>query len=192
MAGAEVTSAFSKLPESNNLPVNGNPGPGSPACPGSPEDVFCDFLYWRTPLPDISQDLELLLSGTGPQEAGCCLPETVHSSCVARSEIQKVLDSLQEHMMNDPDVQGQCHPPGKGMSGCARACVLLHLCVSSPLVTLHTSHQSQNLSISLQVPQGSCLLACGWAGPTSALTGVEGSRRIWRGLVSSGPCHILC
>lgn len=117
LAGAVVTSAFSKLPESNNLPINGNPGPDSPVCPGSPEDIFCDFLYWRTPLPDISQDLELLLSGTGPQEAGCCLPETVRSSCVARSEIQKVLDSLQEHMMNDPDVQGQCYPPAKGTSG---------------------------------------------------------------------------
>ncbi|XP_036100213.1 serine/threonine-protein phosphatase 4 regulatory subunit 1-like isoform X2 [Molossus molossus] len=107
MGDSGVTRVFSKLPESNDLPINGSPGPDSQACPGSPEDVFCDFLYWRTPLPDISQDLELLLSGTGPQEAGCCLPETVRSSCVARSEIQKVLDSLQEHMMDDPDVQAQ-------------------------------------------------------------------------------------
>ncbi|XP_066243472.1 serine/threonine-protein phosphatase 4 regulatory subunit 1-like isoform X3 [Saccopteryx leptura] len=113
-AGAKVTrlspeasTTFTKLPDVNNLPINSHAGPDSRACPGSPEDEFSHFLYWRTPLPDISQDLELLLSEAGLQGAGCCGPETVHSSCVARSEIQKVLDSLQKHMMSDPDVQAQ-------------------------------------------------------------------------------------
>ncbi|XP_032243568.1 serine/threonine-protein phosphatase 4 regulatory subunit 1-like isoform X2 [Phoca vitulina] len=96
-----------KLPDGDNLPSPCHPGPGSSACPESPEDVFSNFLYWRTPLPDISKDLELFLSEAGPQEKGCSRPETVHHSCVARSEIQKVLDSLQEHLMNDPDVQAQ-------------------------------------------------------------------------------------
>nr|XP_035950288.1 serine/threonine-protein phosphatase 4 regulatory subunit 1-like isoform X2 [Halichoerus grypus] len=96
-----------KLPDGDNLPIHCHPGPGSSACPESPEDVFSNFLYWRTPLPDISKDLELFLSEAGPQEKGCSRPETVHHSCVARSEIQKVLDSLQEHLMNDPDVQAQ-------------------------------------------------------------------------------------
>ncbi|GAB5569066.1 serine/threonine-protein phosphatase 4 regulatory subunit 1-like isoform X8 [Prionailurus iriomotensis] len=114
LAGAELTglspeaSATLKLPERNDLPINSHPGPGSWTCPGSPEDVFNNFLYWRTPLPDISKDLEeLLLSEAGPREKGCSRPEPVQNSCVARSEIQKVLDRLQEHVMDDPDVQAQ-------------------------------------------------------------------------------------
>ncbi|XP_061065771.1 putative serine/threonine-protein phosphatase 4 regulatory subunit 1-like [Eubalaena glacialis] len=110
LAGAEVTRLSpeaTKLPSVNDLPVNSHPGPDSWARPGSPEDVFNNFLYWRTPLPDISKDLELLLSEAGPQEEGGGTPEAVHRSCVARSEIQRVLDGLQEHMMNDPDVQAQ-------------------------------------------------------------------------------------
>ncbi|XP_041588799.1 serine/threonine-protein phosphatase 4 regulatory subunit 1-like isoform X2 [Vulpes lagopus] len=112
-AGAELTrlspetSAFLELPDGNHFPVNSNSEPGSSACPESPEDIFNNFFYWRIPLPDISKDLELLLSEAGPQEKGYSRPETVHHSCVARSEIQKVLDSLQEHLMNDPDVQAQ-------------------------------------------------------------------------------------
>ncbi|XP_063576638.1 serine/threonine-protein phosphatase 4 regulatory subunit 1 isoform X5 [Pongo abelii] len=112
-AGAELTrlspetSAFSKLSDINDLPISSYPGSDSWACPGNTEDVFNHFLYWRTPLPDISKDLELLLSETGPQEDDCNRPGVVHNSCVARSEIQKVLDSLQEHLMNDPDVQAQ-------------------------------------------------------------------------------------
>ncbi|XP_009435740.2 serine/threonine-protein phosphatase 4 regulatory subunit 1 isoform X3 [Pan troglodytes] len=112
-AGAEwtrlspETSAFSKLSDINDLPISSYPGSDSWACPGNTEDVFSHFLYWRTPLPDISKDLELLLSEAGPQEDDCSRPGVVHNSCVARSEIQKVLDSLQEHLMNDPDVQAQ-------------------------------------------------------------------------------------
>ncbi|XP_058990786.1 serine/threonine-protein phosphatase 4 regulatory subunit 1-like isoform X1 [Mustela lutreola] len=113
LAGAELTrlspatSASLKLPAGSDLPIHSLPGPGSSTCPEGPEDVFSNFFYWRTPLPDISKDLELLLSEAGPQEEGCSRPKTVQHSCVARSEIQKVLDSLQEHLMNDPDVQAQ-------------------------------------------------------------------------------------
>ncbi|XP_011914286.1 PREDICTED: serine/threonine-protein phosphatase 4 regulatory subunit 1-like isoform X3 [Cercocebus atys] len=112
-AGAELTrlfpetSAFSKLSDNNDFPISSYPGSDSWACPGNSEDVFSHFLYWRTPLPDISKDLELLLSESGPQEDDCSRPGVVHNNCVARSEIQKVLDSLQEHLMNDPDVQAQ-------------------------------------------------------------------------------------
>uniref|UniRef100_A0A8I5P0Q3 Putative WW-binding domain-containing protein n=1 Tax=Papio anubis TaxID=9555 RepID=A0A8I5P0Q3_PAPAN len=112
-AGAELTrlspetSAFPKLSDNNDFPISSYPGSDSWACPGNSEDVFSHFLYWRTPLPDISKDLELLLSEAGPQEDYCSRPGVVHNNCVARSEIQKVLDSLQEHLMNDPDVQAQ-------------------------------------------------------------------------------------
>nr|XP_023394533.1 serine/threonine-protein phosphatase 4 regulatory subunit 1-like isoform X5 [Loxodonta africana] len=100
-------SAFSKLPDLSDRPANSHPGPGSSACPGSPEDVFSNLLYWQTPLPDISKDLELLLGKAGQQEDICCGSKTVPSSCVPSSEIRKVLDSLQEDMMNDPDIQAQ-------------------------------------------------------------------------------------
>lgn len=67
------------------------------------EDVFNTFLYWRPPLPDISQDLELLQFKTEKHKDSCSVP---CNNCVASSEIKKVLESLQEHI-DDPDVQAQ-------------------------------------------------------------------------------------
>ncbi|XP_069728031.1 serine/threonine-protein phosphatase 4 regulatory subunit 1-like isoform X3 [Phaenicophaeus curvirostris] len=67
------------------------------------EDVFNTFLYWRPPLPDISQDLELLQFKTEKHKDSCSVP---CNNCVASSEIKRVLESLQEHM-DDPDVQAQ-------------------------------------------------------------------------------------
>ncbi|XP_053937203.1 serine/threonine-protein phosphatase 4 regulatory subunit 1 isoform X2 [Cuculus canorus] len=67
------------------------------------EDVFNTFLYWRPPLPDISQELELLQFKTEKHKDSCSVP---CNNCVASSEIKKVLESLQEHM-DDPDVQAQ-------------------------------------------------------------------------------------
>lgn len=69
----------------------------------SAEDLFNTFLYWRPPLPDISQDLELLQFKTEKHKDSCSGP---CNNCVASSEIRKVLESLQEHM-DDPDVQGE-------------------------------------------------------------------------------------
>lgn len=71
----------------------------------SAEDMFNTFLYWRPPLPDISQDLELLQSKMETHEENCSSSESLCNNCVASSEIKKVLQSLQEHM-DDPDVQG--------------------------------------------------------------------------------------
>ncbi|XP_013373795.1 PREDICTED: serine/threonine-protein phosphatase 4 regulatory subunit 1-like isoform X2 [Chinchilla lanigera] len=93
------SSAISELPPASDSPINRRPG--------NSEDVFSNVLYWRTPLPDISKDMELFLSEARVQEEGCTRVETVYDSCVARNEIQKVLKSLQEHMVNDPDVQAQ-------------------------------------------------------------------------------------
>ncbi|XP_006839371.1 PREDICTED: serine/threonine-protein phosphatase 4 regulatory subunit 1-like [Chrysochloris asiatica] len=96
---------FSKLSNANGLTTSSHLVPHSSACLESSADVFSNFLYWRTPLPDISRDLELLVGQAGPQEDACCPPETAHNSCVPSSDIQKVLHRLQEHMRNDPDVQ---------------------------------------------------------------------------------------
>ncbi|KAF2978315.1 hypothetical protein EK904_004345 [Melospiza melodia maxima] len=77
------------------------PGLGSGLPPA--EDVFNTFLYWRPPLPDISQDLELLQFKADKHSDGCSGP---CNNCVASNEIKKVLESLQEHI-DDPDVQAQ-------------------------------------------------------------------------------------
>ncbi|NXO21488.1 PP4R1 phosphatase, partial [Cisticola juncidis] len=67
------------------------------------QDVFSTFLYWRPPLPDISQDLELLQCKAEKHSDACSGP---HNNFVASSEIKRVLESLQEHI-DDPDVQAQ-------------------------------------------------------------------------------------
>lgn len=77
--------------------------PGTNSRLQSAEDVFNTFLYWRPPLPDISQDLELLQFKTEKHKDSCSVP---CNNCVASSEIKKVLESLQEHI-DDPDVQGE-------------------------------------------------------------------------------------
>ncbi|XP_066090905.1 serine/threonine-protein phosphatase 4 regulatory subunit 1-like isoform X4 [Saccopteryx bilineata] len=137
-------------------------GPDSRACPGSPEDEFSHFLYWRTPLPDISQDLELLLSEAGLQGAGCCGPETVHSSCVARSEIQKVLDSLQKHMMSDPDIQAQVQV----LSAALRAAQLDSVCEPER----QPADGVSALSLSDPGPVSSCQPALSASAPQSELS----------------------
>ncbi|XP_042638323.1 serine/threonine-protein phosphatase 4 regulatory subunit 1-like [Orycteropus afer afer] len=114
MAGGEPARlspgprAFLKLPDTvNEPPINSPLEPNCSAHPWNSEDTFNNFLYWRTPLPDISRDLELLVGKAGQQKDSCCQLETTHDTCVPSSEIQKVLDSLQEHMVGDPDVQAQ-------------------------------------------------------------------------------------
>lgn len=77
------------------------------AGPGTSEAMFSTFLYWRTPLPDISKDVEVLLSGPGPLEDSHSGPEAACDSCVARNEIQKVLKGLQGPLLQDPDIQAQ-------------------------------------------------------------------------------------
>ncbi|XP_038187448.1 serine/threonine-protein phosphatase 4 regulatory subunit 1-like isoform X2 [Arvicola amphibius] len=105
--------AFPALPGGSGCLSNSDHEAG----PGTSEDMFSTFLYWRTPLPDISKEVEVLLSGAGPLEESHSGPEPLeesHSgpeaacdSCVARSEIQKVLKSLQGHLLQDPDIQAQ-------------------------------------------------------------------------------------
>ncbi|MFT7801273.1 serine/threonine-protein phosphatase 4 regulatory subunit 1-like [Arapaima gigas] len=64
------------------------------------EDTYNSFHYWRSPLPDISQDLELL------QNEAQEVPSLDSQGPATSSQIQKVLDCLQPHL-DDPDVQAQ-------------------------------------------------------------------------------------
>lgn len=83
--------------------------------------MFNSFNFWRAPLPDITQDLEILqekkrdeviekqdetmreTEGEGKED----VPSLDSQGPATSSQIQKVLDCLQPHM-DDPDVQGDC------------------------------------------------------------------------------------
>uniref|UniRef100_A0A8C7RTZ8 WW-binding domain-containing protein n=1 Tax=Oncorhynchus mykiss TaxID=8022 RepID=A0A8C7RTZ8_ONCMY len=89
----------------NNLPPTNNKNKETEQT----DQNFNSFLYWRPPLVDISQELEML-KGQGPRTRteGEKEEEVVVSSLdpATCSQIQKVLDCLQPHM-DDPDVQAQ-------------------------------------------------------------------------------------
>lgn len=80
------------------------------------DENFNSFHYWRSPLPDISGELEMMncqkLSDAiekeekKEEEPGISCPHSKSSPGKATSDqIQKVLDCLQPHI-DDPDVQG--------------------------------------------------------------------------------------
>ncbi|XP_075032912.1 serine/threonine-protein phosphatase 4 regulatory subunit 1-like [Mixophyes fleayi] len=74
---------------------------------GRPADVFNSFLFWRSPLPDISEELELLPVDESNKDSE--MESELSPLCkpyMASSDIEKVLQSLQGHM-DDPDVQAQ-------------------------------------------------------------------------------------
>uniref|UniRef100_A0A8D3CIX9 WW-binding domain-containing protein n=1 Tax=Scophthalmus maximus TaxID=52904 RepID=A0A8D3CIX9_SCOMX len=62
------------------------------------DENFNSFNYWRSPLPDISGELEML-------SYNCPNSMSSHGKSTS-DQIQKVLDCLQPHM-DDPDVQAQ-------------------------------------------------------------------------------------
>lgn len=93
----------------NNLPPTNNKNKETEQT----DQNFNSFLYWRPPLADISQELEML-KGQGPRtrtegEKEVVVVEDRKMSSLEPatcSQIQKVLDCLQPHMDN-PDVQGE-------------------------------------------------------------------------------------
>ncbi|KAM9525087.1 serine/threonine-protein phosphatase 4 regulatory subunit 1-like isoform 2-T2 [Salvelinus alpinus] len=92
----------------NNLPPTNNKSKKTEQT----DQNFNSFLYWRPPLADISQELEML-KGQGPRtrtegEKKVVVEDRKMSSLepATCSQIQKVLDCLQPHM-DDPDVQAQ-------------------------------------------------------------------------------------
>uniref|UniRef100_A0A4W6E5G8 Uncharacterized protein n=1 Tax=Lates calcarifer TaxID=8187 RepID=A0A4W6E5G8_LATCA len=68
------------------------------------DENFNSFHYWRSPLPDISGELEML-----KPEDNCPDSKSSHGKATS-DQIQKVLDCLQPHM-DDPDVQGEYTEP---------------------------------------------------------------------------------
>lgn len=94
------------------------------------DENFNSFHYWRSPLPDISGELEMLSCQTSEEvtekeennekeeeqeeedkepEDNCPDSKSSHGKATS-DQIQKVLDCLQPHM-DDPDVQGEYTEP---------------------------------------------------------------------------------
>ncbi|KAM9296586.1 serine/threonine-protein phosphatase 4 regulatory subunit 1-like [Gastrophryne carolinensis] len=94
--------------DGNTLEDAGNHSRKPVTAEGRPTDAFNSFHYWRSPLPDISEELELLPVEGAPNASTTLELETsaVHKACLASSDIEKVLQSLQG-LMDDPDVQAQ-------------------------------------------------------------------------------------
>uniref|UniRef100_A0A673JKV2 Serine/threonine-protein phosphatase 4 regulatory subunit 1-like n=1 Tax=Sinocyclocheilus rhinocerous TaxID=307959 RepID=A0A673JKV2_9TELE len=67
--------------------------------------MFNSFNFWRAPLPDITQELELLREEKR-DEGKEDVPSLNSQGPATSSQIQKVLDCLQPHL-DDPDVQAQ-------------------------------------------------------------------------------------
>lgn len=92
------------------------------------DENFNSFHYWRSPLPDISGELEMLTGQTSEEvtekeekteakeeeeeepEEDCPDSKSSHGKATS-DQIQKVLDCLQPHI-DDPDVQGEYTEPG--------------------------------------------------------------------------------
>ncbi|XP_063815634.1 serine/threonine-protein phosphatase 4 regulatory subunit 1-like isoform X2 [Pseudophryne corroboree] len=92
---AEDEGSHSRRPPSNCLYTEGRPA-----------DVFNSFHFWRSPLPDISEELELLpVEESNKDSEEESEPRPLCKTYMV-SDIEKVLQSLQGHM-DDPDVQAQ-------------------------------------------------------------------------------------
>uniref|UniRef100_A0A3B4Y6F3 Uncharacterized protein n=1 Tax=Seriola lalandi dorsalis TaxID=1841481 RepID=A0A3B4Y6F3_SERLL len=136
------------------------------------DENFNSFHYWRSPLPDISGELEMLSCQTSEEvteweekkekaeeeeeepEDGCLDSKLSHGKATS-DQIQKVLDCLQPHM-DDPDVQAQVQV----LSAALKAAQLdTHICIIKyPLIVHPCSHliiELFNLSLCLQnvIPQ---------------------------------------
>ncbi|XP_056403609.1 serine/threonine-protein phosphatase 4 regulatory subunit 1-like isoform X2 [Hyla sarda] len=120
--------------------------PNSPSAEGRSSDVFNSFLYWRSPLPDISEELDLLPVAESRQDSD---PESesipVCKSFMASSDIEKVLQSLQGHM-DDPDVQAQVQV----LSAALRAAEL------DTITPEETTSTQENIQPSSETPSSVC------------------------------------
>ncbi|XP_040015686.1 serine/threonine-protein phosphatase 4 regulatory subunit 1 [Xiphias gladius] len=104
--------------KSNSSPTTANNAKNTKETEQTDEN-FNSFHYWRSPLPDISGELEMLSCPTSEEatekeeknedeeepEDNCPDSKSSHGKATS-DQIQKVLDCLQPHM-DDPDVQAQ-------------------------------------------------------------------------------------
>lgn len=108
--------------KSNSSPTTANNAKNTKETEQTDEN-FNSFHYWRSPLPDISGELEMLSCPTSEEatekeeknedeeepEDNCPDSKSSHGKATS-DQIQKVLDCLQPHM-DDPDVQGEYTEP---------------------------------------------------------------------------------
>ncbi|XP_034533450.1 serine/threonine-protein phosphatase 4 regulatory subunit 1 isoform X2 [Notolabrus celidotus] len=120
-APREMHSSFARtISNCNTSPVTTNNSRNTREMEQTDEN-FNSFHYWRSPLPDISGELEMLGSQTSgevvekeeqkeeeeeEQYKDSCSDSKPSPGQATSDQIQKVLDCLQPHM-DDPDVQAQ-------------------------------------------------------------------------------------
>lgn len=72
------------------------------------QEIFNSFHYWRTPIPQIDLDLELL------EEKGNCddkvsvssFSTQVSTPVLDRKQLEELIENLEPHI-DDPDVKGE-------------------------------------------------------------------------------------
>ncbi|KAK6320871.1 hypothetical protein J4Q44_G00078470 [Coregonus suidteri] len=116
MSRGDSGSDSTHTPPRNRHEGNNNPPPTNNKNKetAQTDQNFNSFHYWRPPLADISQELEMLkcqgprtqTEGEKEEVVGLEDGEMTSLQPATSSQIQKVLDCLQPHM-DDPDVQAQ-------------------------------------------------------------------------------------
>uniref|UniRef100_A0A8B9HZL7 Serine/threonine-protein phosphatase 4 regulatory subunit 1 n=1 Tax=Astyanax mexicanus TaxID=7994 RepID=A0A8B9HZL7_ASTMX len=76
--------------------------------PTAPQELFNSFHYWRTPIPQIDLDLELLEKKCNSGEICNNSPSSQVSSTSAlgRKQLEELIENLEPHI-DDPDVKGE-------------------------------------------------------------------------------------
>ncbi|XP_051737194.1 serine/threonine-protein phosphatase 4 regulatory subunit 1 isoform X1 [Ctenopharyngodon idella] len=89
----EETEASSGADEDSPASAQDDPSP-SPA-PQDEQELFNSFHYWRTPIPEIDLDLELLEEEKRPS-----------APALGRKQLEELIENLEPHI-DDPDVKAQ-------------------------------------------------------------------------------------
>lgn len=95
--GGEQTADDSKcLPEETEADEDSAQDDPSPsATPQDEQELFNSFHYWRTPIPEIDLDLELLEEEKRPS-----------APALGRKQLEELIENLEPHI-DDPDVKGE-------------------------------------------------------------------------------------
>lgn len=75
--------------------------------PISEQEMYNSFHYWRTPIPEIDLDLELLEEQEEPPSSPGRVGSAHNSApTLGRKELEEMIENLEPHI-DDPDVKGQ-------------------------------------------------------------------------------------
>lgn len=72
------------------------------------QELYNSFHYWRTPIPEIDLDLELLeeKSNSDEEVSSASSSTQVSTSALDRKQLEELIENLEPHV-DDPDVKGE-------------------------------------------------------------------------------------